>query len=270
MDANTVPCKNCNTPLHPNASFCPHCGAKVAERITLKSLLKELVENVFGWDNKYFVTIKGLFISPGEVLASYLGGTRKRFMPPIGFLLVGLTLAIFVFNAFKDEYLAISENNSIEQTEWMAEKFGGIYAEESYKKETVERTIKIQEFILKYLNVFTLLLIPLYSLCSRIVFGKRYNYGEHLVINSYLQGLGFLFSVILFLAGIFIHPGLYIVSIVPTFLMYSYAFKQLCQLSFGELFLKIMVFIGVMLGFALTIIIIAIAIGIGYTLLTRN
>ena len=270
MNTDLVPCKNCQAPLHPDASFCSDCGAKVVGRITLKGLLNELVENVFGWDNKYFFTVKGLFTNPREVLDTYLSGTRKRYMPPIGFLLVGLTLAIFVYNGFKDQYLEISKDSSIAQTEWMAEKFGGIYAEESYKKDTVQRTTKIQSTILKYLNVFTLLFIPLYSLSTRIVFGKRYNYGEHLVINSYLQGLGFLFSIVLFLVGITIHPSVFIFSILPTFIIYCYVFKQLYQLSFSELLLKLMLFVGVILSFIVLVGIVAIVIGIAYAYLTRS
>lgn len=58
-------CKNCDTDLSDQYKYCRECGAKVInERITFRKLLGEAFNQTFGWDNKFFITLKTLITRP--------------------------------------------------------------------------------------------------------------------------------------------------------------------------------------------------------------
>ncbi len=247
-------CKNCNHPLNDDAFFCEHCGAKVIKnRITLRSLLSEAITSIFGWDNKYFFTVRTMFARPGILLREYIDGTRKKYMNPIGFLVIGLTIGIFLFNVFSEQYLAISDRANESQMQWMAENIGGIYESEAFQEKSRADSKKAQVFVLRYLNILTLINLPVYAFMCWLVFRKPYNFGEHLVINAYLQGVGFLFTTLFFLVAITIHPMLFFLNLLATFYLYCYAYKQLYQLSLAELILKILLFFGILIGLTLVL-----------------
>lgn len=254
-------CKNCTHPINAEANYCEKCGGKIVlSRINVKSLLTQAASNIFGWDNRYFATIRGLLTKPGKTLYAYIDGTRNRYMNPFSFLLIGLTLCVFVFKFYSQDYLAISEEANKQQLVWMADTFGGIYADEAYQKQSLELNSKMQNFILKYFNLVSFLLIPVYTLFTWLIFRKPFNYGEHLVINSYLQGVGFHFTTIFFLLTVFVHPSFFLVASLGTFTLYCISLKQLYKLSWAELILKILLFIG--LGI-LTVIVLGVLLFIG-------
>lgn len=262
-------CKNCGFSLNDNSNYCLSCGAKVVGTITLKGIISDFVENAFGWDNKYFVTFSGLLIRPGKVISSYLGGTRKRYMNPMGFLLINLTIVLFIFNVFSEEYLSMARSAVKEQTAWMAENLGSIYAEESFQRENTERSMQIQKFILNYMNITTLLSLPIYALFSWIVFRKKHNYGEHLVINAYLQGFIFIFSSLFFILSINSSPAFYYLNFVIIVFFYCFTYKQLYNLSIAEIILKLLIFIGVLILALLVITVLLIIVGVAFALLEK-
>ena len=64
-------CKNCNSTLRTDYSFCPDCGAKVVrQRITNKSLIYDFLERYFNLDNTFLKTIWHMLIKPEEVCAA--------------------------------------------------------------------------------------------------------------------------------------------------------------------------------------------------------
>ena len=104
----------------------------------------------------------------------------------------------------------------------------------------------LMKFQLKYYNLFAFLLLPFYTLISFLVFRKPYNFGEHLVINTYLQSITSFFSVLLFIFSLLIGINLFGtgITILP-FLYYCFAFKKLYKLTFGQLLLKVLKFFGI-------------------------
>jgi len=240
-------CKNCEHPLNENEFYCEHCGAKViTDRLTIRALLNQLSTDVLGWDNKYLKTVVDILVRPKKMFEAYLGGTRKRYMNPLAFMLIGLTISIFIFNSFREEYLNISYQASKSQTEWIAENFGGIYKSPEFQKQQLESSKKTQEFILKYFNLFTFLLLPFYALLSKLTFGKPLNYAEHLTINTYLQGISFVSTPILFVLSVWLNPNLFFFGLLLTIVLYCYVYKKLYHLNFGEVILKLMVFVALL------------------------
>jgi hypothetical protein len=256
-------CKNCKDPLEKNALFCDNCGAKViTSRITFKLLVSELFINVFGIDSKFFLTLKHLLTKPQDVLNDYLIGVRKRYVNPFAYLAVGAALSLIIFNFFSEEYKEIQgsiNKDQISEMKEIAEKdlstVKNISAEELKKlqkkqnsaKFTINFLEKYVNFILQNFNLIAFLFLPYYSLLSKWTYRKPYNYGEHIVINAYLQGTTMYFSIIAFFLAMLIHPLFFSISILLYILYYLYAFAQLFKLSIlktiGKLFKFLIVFL---------------------------
>lgn len=264
-------CKNCGHILNEDASFCEQCGAKIIrERITLKAMINQLMTDVLGWDNKYFKTISHTLVRPKEMFESYLGGTRKRYMNPIGFMIIGLTFSIFIFNSFHEQYINISVEAAKQQMTWLAENFSGPYKDVNYQKQQLEFSKKTQEIILKYFNLLTFLMLPFYALLSKITFGKPLNYAEHLSVNTYLQGVSFVFTPILFMLSVWIDPNIFLLGLILTMVLYSYVYMKLYNLSFAEIILKLLIFLGLLMASLILFTILAAIITIIVVLITKS
>lgn len=219
-------------------------------------LLSDVAQNVFGWDNKYFFTIKTLVSKPGILLGEYLGGARKKYVNPFTFLVIGMTVAILTFNFFDEQFIEANKGAQKAQMEWMAEKFGGPYASEEFQAEQLESSEKQTKFMLKYFNILVVLLLPIYSFLAFIIYRRPYNYGEHIVINSFIQGLSFISISILFLISLVTHPLLYGLNSLLLLVFYSYAYGKLYRLSVGQSILKVLLFIAVLTVLAIVIVIV--------------
>ncbi len=265
-----ITCQNCESVIAAEARFCPHCGEKTDnERITLKKLVIEIFTRIFGWDNKYFLTIRTLILRPRNLFTEYIGGIRSRYAKPFGFFAIGAAIAVLVFSQFEEQYLSLMTEMNKGQFEVMdealVENFGddpAVQAEMREKqRQQYEMNIQVQKFILKYFNLFSFLLLPLYTLVAFWVFGKPYNYGEHLVINAYIQGVTFLLSAIFFLTSIWVNPHLYAISMLVMIGYYTYAYSKLYQFTFGQALLRVGKFILVLLACAIVLLIISVGIG---------
>jgi len=97
-------CKNCNYSL-----------PETEDRLSLKKLLHDFFNQVFGWENNYFRTLKTMIVAPDVVVSDYIDGIRKRHMSPITFLLIGLTIATLVFNMFSEKYIELNTNTLFDE-----------------------------------------------------------------------------------------------------------------------------------------------------------
>ena len=266
-------CKNCEEKLENDAQFCDNCGAKViVSRITFRQLVTELVINVFGIDSKFFLTLKKMVTNPDEVLTEYLTGVRKKYVNPFAFLAIGAGLSLIIFNYFADDFINMQSNFRSEDISQLRETanldvsaFKNVSKEELQKMEKnkkmaqkqLEVSENIMQFMLRYYNLLTFLFLPFYALLSKWTYRKPHNFGEHIVMNSYLYGLTTYFSIIAFFAAMLIHPSIYFYSVIAYILYYLYAFKKLYKLSIGTSVLKFFRFlIGVLLfGVILSVLI---------------
>jgi len=266
-------CKNCEHHLEENQNFCPQCGAKVIkERISLKDIWSEFAINVFGWDNTFFRTFRQLIVGPEKLFTEYLNGTRKKYLSPFAFFAIGVAVALLVFNFFQEDFLRISGAVGQEEIQALDQQIvPDIQGLDSaaIKKARVEQVVKaqremtesVQRTILKYFNFYSFLLLPFYALISFIVFRKPHNYGEHLVMNSYAQGLLFHFTVVLFLMSLLLSPIWYQLAIVVAAVYYMYAFTRLYQLNFKTGLLKFLRFLGILVIVGLLLAMIGALIG---------
>ena len=148
-------CKNCQTELDHNDEYCKNCGGKVIRnRLTLKNLFEHLSETFFNYDNKLLRTIVQLVKEPEDVIVSYINGVRKKYVNPISFFGLALTLtglSIFILKKFYMEYL----------------DFSSLFKGSSLSQDMFDSTFSVG---LEYNSLIYGALIPLVALISWIVF----------------------------------------------------------------------------------------------------
>lgn len=225
----------------------------INNRLTFKNLFNYFVETFLNYDNKFLQTIINVIVNPKDVIDTYINGTRKRYIEPLAFFAISLTISglyIFVVRKYFPELFEFSE----------------LYTTDAQKK----FANKITNFTTEYISLLNFAIIPALALISRIVFyNSRYNYTEHLVINFYTMSLFSMFSVVItLLIAAFFPTSLLTISgmlYIIFFIYYCYLMKQLFDLSFKQLLVKIFIFIPLFLffylGFSILLVIVALATG---------
>lgn len=202
----------------------------IRKRLTLKNLFEHVSETFFNYDNKLLRTCTTLFTDPVDVIDGYVQGVRKRYVNPLGFFGLSLTLsgvALFVLQKFYIDEIDLS-----------------IYL---YGSNDGEGFRDVMSSIIEYNSIFFAFLIPFFALISWIVFiNKKYNYTEHIVLFFYSMSLLNILSVISSQVVLWIDPALYaytgIAFFIAMFIYHCYIYKHLFSLSWLSLILKTMLF----------------------------
>ena len=156
----SITCKNCGNVFEGN--YCSNCGqAADTHKINSSFLVHDLQHGLMHVDGGIFYSARELFRRPGYAIRDYIEGRRARHYKPLSMLIVIATfygllyhaLHINLFKGIDDGFLEYDEIN-----EWIAHRFAYI----------------------------TLLLLPVMSLSSYLIFKKQgYNFTEHLILNSF-------------------------------------------------------------------------------------
>ena len=99
-------CKNCNSELL--GIYCSECGQKNTELLSVNAIVKELTDNVFSFDSRFFITLKYLIIKPGFLTKEYWAGRRTTYLPPLRMYLV-LSVLSFFLHSFMDEGISFMD-----------------------------------------------------------------------------------------------------------------------------------------------------------------
>lgn len=239
-------CKNCNLPLRTDYSFCSNCGAKIIRnRLTLKNLWYDLTERYFNVDNTFLKTLRHLFSKPEVVIGGYVDGIRKKYLNPISYYAIAITLSGLLFFLLK-EFFSDQMN-----MDWMMPE-----AAENPNEEIFDNTAKFQ-------TVISLASIPVYALFSKLMFlkNKSYNYTEHIIINIYLfaQFTIATFPVIL-IALVFGANYLVLTYSALLFQVFyvAYVLKRIFKLTWKKTIWKTIVFLALLFFLFIVLIIISI------------
>lgn len=235
-----INCKNCDTQLTPESDYCNSCGGRVVRnRLTLKNLFEHLSETFFNYDNKLLRTCIDLFKTPETVISGYINGTRKKYVNPISFFGLAITLSGLLLFLIKKFF-----KDSVFPKDVFQNKENEIAVQKMMES--------ISDFTLEYSSLLFSILIPLAAIISMIVFlNKKYNFTEHMVIYLYSLSLYSLLSSVLSLFILLIAPERYLTLayILYAFILiyHIYALKRLFMLSAKQVVLKTLLFI--VLGF---------------------
>ncbi|MEM9361982.1 MAG: DUF3667 domain-containing protein [Bacteroidota bacterium] len=158
-------CKNCGSSLHSDFSYCPACGAKVIRnRLTIKNIWEDLSFQIFNLENTLLKTFRHLFSKPETVVDSYISGVRKRYMNPISYFAIAVTLSGLMFFVLRNVYGITLTGNT-----------------------TTNPSGTSLDFIYDYQGIFSYFLMPVYASITWLLFldKAKMNYTEHLVANAY-------------------------------------------------------------------------------------
>jgi hypothetical protein len=196
-------CLNCNQSITTN--FCGNCGQKsTTHRYSLKHFIEhDFIHGVWHIDKGILYTVKALFTRPGHSVREYVLGKRAGYFNFITLLLLLVAMAG-----------VIAHYSHLNMADLMPES----------SKKTMT---SLQRFTTTYPRVFLLITIPIYALFSYIWFSKaKFNYSEHLVLNSYKTAtelmIGILFTILtIFYTNIPVLIIIYFIGIYTLFMGYT-------------------------------------------------
>lgn len=173
-----VYCRNCETRF--TGKFCSHCGQKYDDReIDFRFFWHDVQHGLLHFDKGILFTLKELLTRPGYTIRDYIDGKRVRHFKPLSFLIVLGGIYGIMSHYFDEKItLAITTGSDI--------------------KEFFDPAV-IAEWIRSHYAIYSLALVPLYSLCTFLAFRKeKYNYFHHIIINSYISGISIFVSFVMF------------------------------------------------------------------------
>ncbi|WP_027064647.1 MULTISPECIES: DUF3667 domain-containing protein [Maribacter] len=248
-------CKNCQNNLRTDYSYCPDCGAKVIRnRLTVKNLWYDATERFFNIDNTFLITFKHLFTKPDEVIGGYINGVRKKYLNPISYFTIAITLGglfVYVYTEFFPKALDFDFLYQSGDSMTEAEKMG-----QNFQKQW-------NTYLFKYQSLAYIAMLPFLALISRLVFinKKQFNLSEHFVINIYAYSQMSILINTLYLLTIWSSKMLYYVSfgnMIFQILFFTWVFYKIFNLTIKQTILKLLLFL-VLLGAVFTFFIIGIS-----------
>src|SRR5690606_32831472 len=205
-------CKNCDGNLRTDYLYCPACGGKVIRnRITLKNLWFDIVDRYFNLDNTFVKTFFHLFSKPEKVIEGYLQGQRRKYLNPISYLTIAITLSGFI---------VFMMAKSVGSMDFDILDVG---VQTAYQE-------KMMGFILDFQALIFILFILLMAVAGWLCFDqKKYNFAERTTIFMYTLAHFSLFSFI---------PSLLVLAFAPEFYLSFSLIGSLAMLVYAGYVVK--------------------------------
>lgn len=223
-------CTNCGNLLTGN--YCNNCGQPAeTHRISAAYFLHDIPHSILHVDKGLFYTFWQLIKNPGVVLKDYLEGKRAKHFKPIAYVLMLSAISVLLahWNVKLIQYLQHQRTGS------------SIYVTE--------------HFFTKYQSAFILIMIPIVSIITWLVFKKnKYNFWEHMLVNTYMAAQ---LNVLVILLHIFIlsrylltgslqNPSIFYTTIFMTGFMTYYALTFSTLMNGGQPAWKLGLKLGIM------------------------
>ena len=103
MKKKLVVCDNCEQKFQEDFQFCPHCGQKSHEDLTLRVLFYNTITNYFCVDARFFKSFIPLLFKPGFLAKRFVGGKRLLYLHPAQFYLFISVVFFFLFSFISRE-----------------------------------------------------------------------------------------------------------------------------------------------------------------------
>lgn len=168
-------CINCGNEVA--TAYCSTCGQKnPPKKISLLNLYTDFQSRVYGFDGMFPQTIRDLTVRPGKVALAYISGNRVKYVGPVGYFFVMLTVFIVLLNLLGIEFYEFGQANNP-------------FAEIQPKQGQEELTQILLKVISDNLRIFNFLLIPLTAIWFKVFFRKSgYTFFEMTVPACYFYG----------------------------------------------------------------------------------
>ncbi|MBL4657786.1 MAG: DUF3667 domain-containing protein [Flavobacteriales bacterium] len=197
------------------------------QRLTLRVVFKEFLSNVFEWEYPVLKTMKDMTIRPGLLCRDYVKGIRKPYSRPFQYYLI--TLAVF-YLVMLGAGLQISD---------YSQDFTPEFAEGEIGEHQRILLTDINDTMNEYSKIFMFLMIPLYALCTWMLFRKSgFNYAENFIMNLYVVAHLSLISVVCIPISFYEFSYYFFTSGVLGMIYFVISLKQFFQVSMGVALLK--------------------------------
>lgn len=157
-------CKNCKQIY--KGHYCSNCGQTAeTHQLNFHFLWHEIQHGLLHFDKGILFSSKELFSRPGHTIRDFIEGKRVKHFKPISLVIILASLYGLLYHYFDISFVIISTTNSTE---------------------TGIDNIKFNEWMGTHYAWATLLLIPLYTIGTRIAFRKEgYNIVEYFILNTF-------------------------------------------------------------------------------------
>lgn len=98
MPTKQTTCKNCEKAFKSDFSFCPHCGQKSKDELTLRVLFSNTLSNYFSVDARFFKSFFPLLFKPGYIARKFVEGKRLLYLHPAQMYLFIAIVFFFLFS----------------------------------------------------------------------------------------------------------------------------------------------------------------------------
>ncbi|WP_166966319.1 DUF3667 domain-containing protein [Yeosuana marina] len=98
MKHDYTTCKNCEKDYDKEFQFCPHCGQKANDELTLGVLFYNTISNYFSFDARFFKSYIPLMFKPGYLPKRFIEGKRLLYLHPAQMYLFISVVFFFLFS----------------------------------------------------------------------------------------------------------------------------------------------------------------------------
>ncbi len=120
LEPNKTTCKNCDQEHEAGFEFCPHCGQKTNEDLTVGVLFYNTISNYFSFDARFFKSFIPLMFRPGVLAKRFIEGKRLLYLHPAQMYLFISVVFFFLFSFIVRDQVVdldnILEKGFIEET----------------------------------------------------------------------------------------------------------------------------------------------------------
>ncbi len=93
------PCRNCGDPTP--GQYCPTCGQRKTDvRVSVRTMLLDVLEDQFVLDKRLPRTLAGLFLHPGFLTVEHIAGRIVRYVRPLKLYLAGSVIFFLALSFF--------------------------------------------------------------------------------------------------------------------------------------------------------------------------
>jgi hypothetical protein len=196
-------CLSCNNDH--NEKFCPDCGEKSGvKKITFGSTIEDALSGLINMDRGFLFNLKSLVLVPKKISFDYIMGKRKGILNPLSFLILSVSLYLLITSLFKTEVNPEKLESLIETDAYKIGNAGG-------------------KFIRSYFKYFWIISTFALTLSTKIIY-QKYNYLEHIAINSFIIGMATLVAIISYLIFAFpivFDPFTYLSILILTYRIFK-------------------------------------------------
>lgn len=132
MNPKLENCQNCEQPYEEGCNFCPNCGQKTNEDLTIGVLFYNTISNYFSFDARFLKSFVPLMFKPGYLAKRFLEGKRLLYLHPAQMYLFVSVLFFFIFSFTVNDWIVEADKATMQIT----------------KPEEIEKITKVYEQVL--------------------------------------------------------------------------------------------------------------------------